>query len=467
MCDTIHSLTKIQNESSTNRNIMTAFPVVRTETGTFDQNKRSALHLLGHHGGNHTSMRNKHTQEELPGAAETMKDKNMRRVVLGAAFLMATSSIGPGFLTQTTVFTEQLAASFAFVILISLLLDVFAQVNVWRIVAVSGLRGQEIANKLLPGLGIVLSLFVVVGGLAFNIGNVAGAGLGLNAMLGLNPVTGSIISAIFAITIFLIREAGKIMDNVTQVAGGIMLLLMTYVAIKTSPPVGEAIVSSVKPEVIDMFAIITLVGGSVGGYITFAGGHRLIDAGVKGPKYLRQVTNSSVIGIGVTGIMRIALFLAVLGVVSQGLRIDPSNPPASVFQLAAGNIGYKMFGVIMWAAAITSIVGAAYTSVSFIKSFHPIIEKYQNWVIISFIVFSSSTFVFIGEPVSVLILAGALNALILPLALGMILIAAYKKDIVGDYKQPLWLTIGGVIVTVGMGYLAVITVIDQVSKLLA
>lgn len=412
-------------------------------------------------------MSNQINTEDLPGSVEGMKDKKMRRVVLGAAFLMATSSIGPGFLTQTTVFTEQLAASFAFVILISLLLDVFAQVNVWRVIAVSGLRGHEIANKVLPGLGIALSLFVVIGGLAFNIGNVAGAGLGLNAMLGIHPVAGSVISAIFAITIFLIREAGKIMDRVTQIAGGIMLILMVYVAITTNPPVGEALANTFNPEVIDIFAIVTLVGGSVGGYITFAGGHRLIDAGVKGPKYLPQVTNSSIIGIGVTGVMRVALFLAVLGVVSQGLSIDPENPPASVFHLAAGNIGFKMFGIIMWAAAITSIVGAAYTSVSFIRSFHPIIEKYHNWVIILFIVISSSTFVFIGEPVSVLILAGALNALILPIALGTILIAAYKKDIVGEYKQPLWLTIGGVIVTIGMGCLAVITVIDQISKLLA
>ena len=84
--------------------------------------------------------------------------------------------------------------------------------------------------------------------------------------------------------------------------------------------------------------------------------------------------------------MRVALFLAVLGVVSQGLAIDPENPPASVFKLAAGEIGYRIFGVIMWAAAITSVVGAAYTSVSFIRSFHPMIEKYHNWVIILFII---------------------------------------------------------------------------------
>lgn len=399
--------------------------------------------------------------------SQFVKKTTSKSVLLGAAFLMATSSIGPGFLTQTTVFTQQLAASFAFVILISLILDIVAQLNVWRIIAVSGLRGQEIANKVLPGLGIVLAVMIVIGGLAFNIGNVAGAGLGLNAMLGLDPIVGAVLSALFAIFIFLFKEAGKAMDKVAQAAGGVMILLMMFVAIKTTPPVGEAIVNTFAPEQISWFAIVTLVGGTVGGYITFAGGHRLLDAGIKGVEYLPEVTKSSVLGIVVTGIMRIALFLAVLGVVTQGLAIDPANPPASVFQLAAGNIGFRMFGVIMWAAAITSVVGAAYTSVSFIRSFHPSIEKYHNWIIIAFIVVSTITFVFVGKPVNVLLLVGALNALILPVALGTLLVAAYKKEIVGSYKHPLWLTITGVIVVIIMSIMSVITLIEQLPQLFA
>ncbi len=394
-----------------------------------------------------------------------VKKTTSKSVLLGAAFLMATSSIGPGFLTQTTVFTQQLAASFAFVILISLILDIVAQVNVWRIIAVSGLRGQEIANKVLPGLGVILAIMIVIGGLAFNIGNVAGAGLGLNAMLGLDPIMGAVLSAFFAILIFIFKEAGKAMDKVAQVAGGVMILLMMYVAITTSPPVGEAIVNTFVPEQISWFAIVTLVGGSVGRYITFSGGHRLLDAGIKGVESLPEVTKSSVTGILITGVMRIALFLAVLGVVAQGLAIDPDNPPASVFQLAAGDIGYRMFGVIMWAAAITSVVGAAYTSVSFIRSFHPLIEKFHNWIIIGFIIVSTATFVFVGRPVNVLIFVGALNALILPLALGTLLVAAHKKDIVGTYKHPIWLTVTGALVVLIMGYLSVITLIEQLPQL--
>jgi len=386
-------------------------------------------------------------------------------LLMGAAFLMATSAIGPGFLTQTTVFTQSLAASFGFVILVSIILDIFAQTNVWRIIAVSEKRGQDIANMVFPGLGYVLAALIVIGGLAFNIGNIAGAGLGLNAMLGISPITGALISAVIAILIFVVKEAGKAMDRVTQIAGFVMIGLMLYVAWTTSPPVGEAVVKTFAPDKIDIIAIVTLVGGTVGGYITFAGGHRLLDAGVKGVGALPEVTKSSVVGILITSVMRIALFLAVLGVVAKGLPINPENPPASVFQLAAGNIGYKIFGVIMWAAAITSVVGAAYTSVSFVRTFSERINQKANWITIGFIVVSTLSFVVIGKPVKVLILVGALNGLILPIALGTLLIAAYKKSIVGDYKHPLWLTISGIFVVVVMALMGGYTIFTQLPLL--
>ena len=114
--------------------------------------------------------------------------------ILGAAFLMATSAIGPGFLTQTTVFTQQLAASFGFVIVLSILLDIGAQLNIWRVITMSELRAQDLANKVLPGLGYFLAALIVLGGLAFNIGNIAGSGLGLNVLTGLDTKYGAIIS---------------------------------------------------------------------------------------------------------------------------------------------------------------------------------------------------------------------------------------------------------------------------------
>jgi Mn2+/Fe2+ NRAMP family transporter len=393
-----------------------------------------------------------------------MKTSNIS-VLLGAAFLMATSAIGPGFLTQTTVFTEQLAASFGFVILISIIIDIGAQLNIWRIIAISEKRAQDIANDILPGLGYFLAFLIVAGGLAFNIGNIAGAGLGTNVLFGISPKMGALFSGLIAIGIFLFKEAGRLMDKFAQILGFLMILLTLYVMFTSSPPVGEAVTKTFMPDTIDFMAIITLVGGTVGGYITFAGGHRLLEAGITGRDALPEITKSSVSAIGIASLMRIFLFLASLGIVAQGLQIDPSNPPASVFNLAAGNVGYKMFGIVMWSAAVTSVVGAAYTSVSFIRTFSPLLEKYHKWLIIGFIVISTLVFVSIGKPVAVMILVGALNGLILPIALGVMLLAAHKKKIVGDYKHPVWLTVFGLIIVVAMSYMGVYTMINEIPKL--
>ncbi|MCM3742059.1 divalent metal cation transporter [Oceanobacillus luteolus] len=396
----------------------------------------------------------------------SVKDQRARRrSLMGAAFLMATSAVGPGFLTQTAVFTETLLASFGFVILVSIILDFGAQMNVWRIITVSGKPGQDIANEVLPGLGYVVAVFIVIGGLSFNIGNIGGTGLGANVFLGLDPKIGALISAALAIFIFLSKEAGAAMDRIVNILGAILILLIGYVMFVSQPPVGDAIYRSFVPLELDVYAIITIVGGTVGGYITFSGGHRLLDAGITGKASIPEVNRTSVFGIGVASLVRVLLFLAVLGVVSQGVALDPSNPAATVFQHAAGEIGYRLFGVVLWVAGITSVIGAAYTSVSFLRSFHRIFEDYYKYWIIAFIIFSTGVFIVIGEAATLLVVAGAVNGLILPLTLGSMLLAAHNKKIIGDYKHPIWLTIFGAIVVILTAVLGVRTLFQMIPQL--
>ena len=378
---------------------------------------------------------------------------------------MASSAIGPGFLTQTTKFTADLLASFGFVILISLLLDIGAQVNIWRIITVSNSRAQDIANKLLPGLGIGLACLIAFGGLVFNIGNIAGCGLGMNAMAGIPVKTGAIISCVISLGIFWYKEAGNLMDGFTKALGILMIGLTLYIAIISHPPMAEALYRTVWPEKIDVLKIVTLVGGTVGGYISFAGAHRLLDANISGPSSLPQVTKSSVSGIVITSVMRFILFFAALGVVWHGAKLDAGNPAGSVFKIAAGEIGYKFFGVVMWCAAITSVVGASYTSVSFFKTLHPVVNKYYRIIISLFIIFSTIIFCLVGNPVGLLIIAGAVNGLILPLALAVILTAASKKKIVGNYRHPLWMQITGWLVVLLMSWMGLITIRNSLMQL--
>ena len=395
-----------------------------------------------------------------------MNSGKKQNAILGAAFLMATSAIGPGFLTQTTVFTQQLLASFGFVIVLSILLDIGAQLNIWRILVVSSKRAPIIANELLPGLGYLITGLIVLGGLAFNIGNIGGCGLGLEVLTGLNPKLGAVISCFLALFIFWMKEAGDLLDRFTKILGLVMMALTLFIALSSNPPVYEAITHSFMPTVFSAKSVVTLVGGTVGGYICFAGGHRLLDAGYAGTASLKDTNRSAVSGILITAIMRIVLFLAALGVVSGGAILDPANPAASVFKIAAGNIGYIFFGVVLWCAAITSVVGAAYTSITFLRNFNSWVDKHQQISISIFIIISTLLFAILGNPVKILVTVGALNGLILPIALAVILIAARHKKIVGNYKQPLWLDIAGWVVVAVMTTLSVLTIKDWIGGLL-
>lgn len=399
-----------------------------------------------------------------------MSDKKKNGgALLGAAFLMATSAIGPGFLTQTSKFTSDFQASFGFVILVSIILAAVAQMNIWRVLCVTGLRGQEVANKVLPGLGYLVAFMVVLGGLVFNIGNVGGGALGFNTLLGIPTKVGYVLAGAAAILVFLSKNAKGVMDTLTKILGAIMIVVIFIVIIVVKPPVGSAIKNTFVPDAgvqALIPAIITLLGGTVGGYITFAGAHRLIDAGITGEKNLKEINKSSVMGIGIATIVRIFLFLAVLGVVVKGVALDSANPAADAFKQGAGQLGYRFAGLVLLCAAITSIIGAAYTSVSFLKTFHPAIEKNENWVIIGFIAVSTLVMLLLGSPATLLVVAGALNGLILPITLGICLIASKKKSIMGEnYHHPTWLLVLGIIVVIISAYLGITTFVSNLGSL--
>lgn len=382
-----------------------------------------------------------------------------RRSLLGALFLMATSAIGPGFITQTATFTQQLGAAFAFGILVSILIDLAVQMNVWRMITLTGKRASVLANEALPGSGYVLAVLIVLGGLVFNIGNTAGAGLGMNVLFGIDPRLGGAISAAIAIAIFLAKRAGVLVDRVVIVAGLVMIVLTVTVMVLSDPPVGDAFRQTVLPDTIDFATITTIVGGTVGGYITYAGAHKLLDSGTAGPEHIAEVNRAAVSGIIVTGIMRYVLFLAILGVVASGVVLDVAgNPGADAFGAAAGETGLRIFGAVFWIAAITSVIGAAYTSVSFLPVFSArITGRAADLWTVGFIVVSLAAYLSIGTaPATLLVFVGGLNGLVLPIGLTLFMyIGWFRGALLGSVRYPRWLLVVGTLATVLTWYMAV------------
>ncbi|WNJ80889.1 divalent metal cation transporter [Cedecea neteri] len=393
-----------------------------------------------------------------------------RSSLIAAIFLMATSAIGPGFITQTATFTATMGSAFAFGIMASIVIDFVVQQNIWRVVTVTKMRASDLANETLPGSGYLLSILVIFGGLVFNIGNIAGAGLGLNAMFGLAPKWGGLLSALLAIYIFSSRRASTAIDRLMIVLGLVMIALTLYVAFVSGPPVGEALYQSVLPDHINFATITTIVGGTVGGYISYAGAHRLLDKGMGGVENIQAVSSGATKGILVVGLMRYILFLAVLGVVASGVTLDISsqvaNPALQAFQHAVGSFGVQLFGFIFWAAAITSVIGAAYTSVTFMTVFHKQMgERQRSIATVIFIAVSLVIYLMLGTaPAALLVFAGGFNGLILPIGMTLFIYVGWKRaDLMSGYRYPRWLLWTGLLtcaLTWYMGALSVGAIFD-------
>ena len=120
---------------------------------------------------------------------------------------------------------------------------------------------------------------------------------------------------------------------------------------------------------------------------------------------------------------------------------------ADAFSVSLGGLGRRVFGLVFWAAAITSVIGAAYTSVSFLATLHPALARRRPWVVVAFIVVSAVVFLVVGQPRRLLLLAGAVNGLILPIGFAFLLWIAARRshDLLGGYRYPRWLLAAGVL----------------------
>ncbi|MDK9779885.1 divalent metal cation transporter [Vibrio sp. B172a] len=400
----------------------------------------------------------------VPASIQASENSWQKKAILSVAFLMATTSVGPGFLTQTAVFTNIYKIDMAFPVFASMFITFGIVMNLWRIVGVSGMRIQDIANKVAPGMGYVVGILLALGAVAFNFGNVSGSALGINVLTGVDTTWGALFTGVVGCLLFVVHNASKRMDQMARYLGLFMIILIAYVAMTSLPPMGETLSAAVMPTDIGSLLLPTLtsVGGAVGGYYT--GAQRLVDIGLQGKENVPAIKTAAWAGISIAVVIRILLFMAVFGVIATGATLDSANPAADAFRQGAGEVGYFIFGLVLFVASITSVVGNSYMAISLIKTLFPVVARNEKAWCVGFIIITSLGTVTMNMPILLLMLAGLVNSIILPIVLGMVLVATRRKDIVGDYKHPAYLTLTGVAIVVVMAASSVTNISNFMAK---
>ncbi|MGO1326500.1 MAG: hypothetical protein ACTMH8_13310, partial [Brevibacterium aurantiacum] len=129
------------------------------------------------------------------------------------------------------------------------------------------------------------------------------------------------------------------------------------------------------------------------------------------------------------------------------------------FAAVLGDAGMRIFGAIFWAAALSSVIGAAYTSATFLSAFSKRLGK--GWPLqlatVAFIAVSLVIYLIVGTaPATLLVFVGGFNGLILPIGLTIFMyIGWFKPRLLRVDKYPTWLLIIGTAATLLMWYTAV------------
>ena len=136
--------------------------------------------------------------------------------------------------------------------------------------------------------------------------------------------------------------------------------------------------------------------------------------------------------------MRVLLFLAILGVVAGGVTLATDDPAGSAFQAAAGEVGLRVFGLILWAAAIT-LGHRCGVHLGVVHDEVDDLERRRNLLTVAFIALTAGVFVVIEETPVTLLIAGTFNGLILPIGFVLQRVAWRLRDLLGGYRYPAWL----------------------------
>ncbi|QNL44643.1 divalent metal cation transporter [Oscillibacter hominis] len=390
----------------------------------------------------------------------TQSDQQAKKVAftttLGAALVAATTQVGPGFTTQSALFSAQYLGAFFLCIIAALALDIITQANVYRILCFTRKRGQEVAAAIHPVVGYLLTAIVVFGICVFQFSNVSGTGLGMSALFGTSTAVSTVLCGLIAMAVFLSRSANKIINILAQVLGAVLILTALILVFMAKPPVGEIPSQIAGADVSSLLLpTITILGSVCGGYGAYIGSHRLLDSGVSGAENYYLYKRTQLLGTTTVYVLRVLLVLVTFGAVMHGATIDMANPAPSSYQAVAGMFGYRLYGAVILAAGTTTILGAAAIFLSFTKTHFKWIAAHERQSAILFIGICTVVDVFLGQPVNLLVAAGSINSLVLPFTMLVMLIASHSKRIMGeDYRHPVWMTVGAAVVFVAAAYLS-------------
>ena len=353
----------------------------------------------------------------------------MTRLRFGPSLLVTAAFIGPG----TLVTASRAGAGYGVTLLWAVLFSVAATGILQDMAARVGLAGRRglaeairdsLANRWIRvgALGLITGT-ILVGTAAFQTGNLIGAALGLNLLLG--PAAALALGVGGLAAGVLMTGTYQTIQNTLVGLVGLMGLVFCAVAVLTAPDLGDLIAGILIPRLPpgSLLTVLALIGTTFVSYNLFLHANTVLerwpDAG-RNDENLRESRRDTVFAVALGGLITAAVIVASAPLLGRA---------APVF-----------FGLGLFAAGLTSAItaplAAAYAA-SGALGWRPDLRSGRFRLLWGLVLATGVVCAVTlgGAPYQVILLAQAGNGIVLPLTLILLLIVVNKTRIMGPHRN--------------------------------
>jgi manganese transport protein len=365
---------------------------------------------------------------------------------LGPGVLVTAAFIGPGTVTTSTL----AGANYGYALLWALVFSTFATIILQEMAARLGTVTQKgLAEVLLDALRhstwkwpliLLIGIALFAGNSAFEAGNLAGAALGVDAI-----VPGAFRSAIVVLVLLsgliLIKGNYQQIERllVTLVLLMAMAFVLTFIVVK--PDLGAMLSGMFKPSMPSgsLLTIIALIGTTVVPYNLFLHASAAKNRW-SGAKDLKAAKTDTILSIGLGGLIAVLIVsTASASLFTKGISVNSANEMAIQFEPLFGSWAKYLMGIGLFAAGLSSAITAPLATAYALSDISQLTGEAKlrafRWISLSVLVIGAGFALADIKPIKIILLAQFANGLLLPIVTGFLLFAMNHKDLLGDYAN--------------------------------
>lgn len=392
---------------------------------------------------------------------------------LGPGLLIAAAFIGPGTITACTIAGVEFGYSLLWALLFSIVATIILQEMSSRLglVTEQGLAETVLTNlssKLLRNLiiGIILSA-ILIGNAAYEGGNIGGAVLGLQALLG-NEHSNWYPLLIGGIA-FILLWYGNYKTIERVFIGLIFLMSLSFIitALLTKPNLLQ-ILKGFVPNYSDssIFTIVALIGTTIVPYNLFLHAS-LVNEKWQGEKDLKTARNDTIISIAIGGFISMAIVIAATAIDIK--EVTGAQDLAKGLEPLFGSYATVFMGIGLFTAGITSSITAPLAAAYVANScFGWKASLKDKWFRLVWILVLSSGMLLLYlkiKPIEIIKFAQIANGILLPLIAIILVWSLNKSERLGKHINTKMQNILGfiiILITMALGIKTIIKVLGLV-----